>query len=371
MAANGRTEQAGKMNPQDPNMPPPAGAPPPEDASSQALAEAMRSSFVVVQIIMVGLVLVFVASGFFTVEPQEQAIKLRLGQPVDGGRLYGPGLHWAFPQPIDEVVKLRITSLTNADSSVGWYQSAQARIRGLPPEGGAENKKLNPATVTYALTSDTNIIHVWATAHYRISDPSVFMFGFSDATVFITNALNNALLLVSSKFPVDGILTSNQTAFREQVEQQVRDLIQAEHLGVTVDNVNVGHAPPLSLQAKFDEVIRATQDSEKMVKVAQTYVNTTVAKARGEADTLVKVADAARKRKVELMASQANVFTNLSAQYEQDPQLFKRIRQMNALQTVYTNVQEKILEPPNSKEYRFQFSREPREPGTNTPPVAP
>lgn len=87
------------MNPQDPNIPAPAGAPPPEDASSQALAEAMRSSFVVVQIIMVGLVLVFIASGFFTVQPQEQAIKLRLGRPVDGGRLYRPGSSLGLPTP--------------------------------------------------------------------------------------------------------------------------------------------------------------------------------------------------------------------------------------------------------------------------------
>ncbi|HTA31374.1 MAG TPA: protease modulator HflK [Candidatus Cybelea sp.] len=356
------------MNPQDPNIPPPASAPPAEEASSQALAEAMRSSFVVVQIIMVGLVLVFLSSGFFTVQPQEQAIILRMGKPVEGGRLYGPGLHYAYPQPIEEVVKLRITSLTNADSSVGWYLSPQQRANGEPPNPAS---KLNPAVTTYALSSDTNIIHVRATAFYRINDPATFVFNFSDAPVFITNALNNALLLVSSKFPVDGILTSNQAAFREQVEQQVRQLIEAEHLGVTVDNVNVDHAPPLYLEAKFNEVVQATQRAESMVKQAQSYANTNVARALGEADTRVKVAEAARKRKVELMASQADVFTNLLAQYERDPQLFKRIRQMNALANVYNNVQEKILEPPNSKEYRFQLSREPREPGTNAPPSSP
>jgi regulator of protease activity HflC (stomatin/prohibitin superfamily) len=84
------------MNPQDPNVPPPSSGPPAEDASSQALGEAMRSSFVIVKIIMVALALVFLGSGFFTVAPQEQAIILRLGKPVEGGRLFGPGPHWAF-----------------------------------------------------------------------------------------------------------------------------------------------------------------------------------------------------------------------------------------------------------------------------------
>jgi modulator of FtsH protease HflK len=359
------------MNPQDPNVPSPASAPPAEDASSQALAEAMRSSFVIVQIIMVGLVLVFLGSGFFTVGPQEQAIKLRLGKPVDGGRLFGPGAHWAWPPPIDEVVKFPITSLTNADSSVGWYQSSLDRARGVPPPAPAS--KLNPAVWTYALTADTNIIHVWAAAHYRISDPAVFIFNFSNAPAFITNALNNALLRVSSEFTVDGILTSNQAAFREQVEQQVRDLIQAEHLGVAMDvgSVVVDHSPPLSLEAKFAEVVQATQKRDILLQTAQSYTNITVAKARGEADTRVKVADAERKRKVEMMASQADVFTKLLAQYESDPELFKRIRQMNALQSVYTNVQEKIVEPPNSREYRFQFNREPRERPTNNIPTSP
>jgi membrane protease subunit HflK len=353
------------MNPQDPNVPPPSSAPPPEDADSQALAEAMRSSFVIVQIIMVGLVLVFLGSGFFTVGPQEQAIKLRLGKPVNGGQLLGPGPHWAWPKPIDEVVKFRITSLTNADSTVGWYQTQQERANGAAPQ---PLPKLNPANITYTLTADTNIIHVHATAFYRISDPSVFIFNFANAPVFITNALNNALLRASTEFFVDGILTSNQAAFRERVEKQVRDSVEAEHLGVTVEQVEVEHSPPLYLAGKFAEVDVARQNRDTVLKQAQSYTNVTVAKALGQADTRVKVADAARKRKVELMASQADVFTKLLAQYERDPELFKRIRQMTVLETVYTNAQDKMMVPPNSRELRFQLSREPEDlSGTNNP----
>jgi membrane protease subunit HflK len=357
------------MNPQDPNIPPQGAAPPAEDAGSQALAEALRSSFFIVQIIMVALVLVFLGSGFFTVGPQEQAIILRLGKPVDGGRLFNPGPHWAWPAPIDEVVKLRITSLTNADSSVGWFQTPQERAMGVPEPPGMQ--KLNPANITYALTSDTNIIHVRATAHYRISDPSVFHFNFANAPVFITNALNNALLLASSEFSVDGILTSNRAAFRERVEQQVRALIDSEHLGVTVEQVDFTPSPPLYLQNKFTEVDQAMQKRDSLLKQAQSYTNTTVAKALGEADTRVKVAEAARKRKVDMMAAQADIFPKLLVQYQRNPELFKRIRQMSVLEEIYTNAQDKIMVPPNSHELRFQLSREPQEPSVSNIPTAP
>src|SRR6266496_3554567 len=76
----------------------------PVDAGSQALSEALRSSFAVVKFLMVVLLFVFLLSGFFTVGPQERAIILRLGKPVGQGEkaLLGPGLHLSFPYPIDD-----------------------------------------------------------------------------------------------------------------------------------------------------------------------------------------------------------------------------------------------------------------------------
>ena len=82
----------------------------PDDAGSQALAEALRSSFAIVKFVMVALVIVFLASGIFQVGPQEKAVILRFGRTIGAGQqaLLGPGLHWSFPYPIDEVVKIPI-----------------------------------------------------------------------------------------------------------------------------------------------------------------------------------------------------------------------------------------------------------------------
>src|SRR6266498_3193520 len=78
-----------------------------EDAGAQALSEALHSSFAIVKVIMVGLVVLFLFSGFFTVGTQERAVILRFGVPLGGGdgKLFGPGPHWAFPPPIDEVIQ--------------------------------------------------------------------------------------------------------------------------------------------------------------------------------------------------------------------------------------------------------------------------
>ena len=85
----------------------------PDDAGSQALAEALRSSFAIVKFVMVLLVALFFVSGIFQVGPQEKAVILRFGKPVGEGEkaLLGPGLHWSFPYPIDEVVRIPITEI--------------------------------------------------------------------------------------------------------------------------------------------------------------------------------------------------------------------------------------------------------------------
>src|SRR3954452_5356882 len=85
----------------------------PIDAGSQALSEALRSSFAIVKVVMGILVLVFLASGFFQVGPSERAIILRFGKPVGKGEgaLLGPGLHWSLPYPIDECRKVPISSI--------------------------------------------------------------------------------------------------------------------------------------------------------------------------------------------------------------------------------------------------------------------
>jgi membrane protease subunit HflK len=367
------------MNPQDPIVPspPPAAPPPPapapaavEDAGSQALTEALSSSFFIVKIIMAGLVLVFLGSGFFTVGPQEKAVILRLGKPVGEGdaALLGPGLHWAFPRPIDEVEHVPFTSVQNAESSVGWDLTPAERAKNAAPPNVSE---FNPASITYALTADTNIIHVMATVKYSITDPIAFHFKFVDAPTLITNALNNALLFVSSQMKVDDILTRQRIVFREQVTERAKALIDSEKLGVTVNQLDVEARPPQNLRPKFDEVDEAMIKRDTMIAEAQSYATTKDAGARAEATNRVYVADAQRRRLVELVKAQADTFLKLRGQYERDPAFFERVRQMAVLEEVYTNAQQKIILPPHTKELRLELSREPEAPSTNNIITAP
>jgi modulator of FtsH protease HflK len=357
------------MNGENPN---PITPPPPEDAGSQALADALRSSFVIVQIIMVVLIIAFLASGMFTVGQNQRAIVLRLGKPVGEGdkALLMPGFHPGLPSPIDEVVRIPFTSLQTAESSVGWYLTPEERAQHVPPPPPMNG--IDPATMTYALTSDTNILHVKATVRYKITNPVRYYFDFTDAAAFVTNALDNALLFAASQFPVDDILTRNRTGFLEAVTVRVQKLVDEEHLGVTLETpLGLEVSPPLYLVEKFNAVDTANVKRDNARAQAETYATTTLAEARTTAASHTNDAQAARVRLVTMLDAQAQKFTNvIHGPYAHDHDFYLRFMQMTLLESVYKHVQEIILEPHVSpRELRVNLNREPSGPATNS--VAP
>ena len=122
---------------QDPSLRTPAPDSGVEDVGSRALSEALGSSFFFVKIVMAVLVIIFLVSGAVKVDPGERAVVLRFGKVQGEGeaRLLGPGLHFAFPPPIDEVVKIPIGQIQAATSTVGWYAvTPEQEVAGAPPQ---------------------------------------------------------------------------------------------------------------------------------------------------------------------------------------------------------------------------------------------
>ncbi len=346
---------------------PHAPTPPPvssADAGSQALSEALRSSFAILKVVMVLLLLVFLASGFFTVGPQERAIILRLGAPVGDGQkaLLLPGLHWSFPYPIDEYVKVSITGIQKVISSVGWYAiTPEQELAGTePPMGGS----LTPGIDGSTLTADNNVIHSRATVTYRIEDPIRYVFGFVDAANSVQSALDNALLFASSQYKVDNMLTRDVIGFSELVRKRLVELVEQDRLGITVEQCTVQSVPPRQLKEAFANVLKAEVNRNKVLVEARSFENQILSKANADASSRVNSARSDRARQVAEISSRADQFQRLLPGYRDNPEVFVMRRLTETLGRVLTNVQDKIFVPENadgrSRELRYLFNREPK-----------
>jgi membrane protease subunit HflK len=340
----------------------------PRDAGSQALSEALRSSFGVVKVVMAVLVVVFIASGIFQVGPQQRAILLRFGKPVGEGEkaLYGPGLHFALPYPMDESVKVSITGLQKTTSTVGWFAvTPEQEMAGAEPFAAGS---LNPAVDGYVLSADGNIIHSRATLWYRIEDPVRYIFGFVNASNAVQNAVNNALLFTASRYKVDDILTGDIAGYRDAVQRRAIQLLEQQHLGVVVEQCDVQSRPPLNMKEQFANVLKAEIGRQNLLYKAHSDENQIVSKASANAKSHINLAESDRARLVAEVSSRAEQFEQLLPQYSANPMLFIQQRLNDTLGRSFTNVQDKIFLPQSpdgkEKELRLLLNREPLKPKT-------
>jgi HflK protein len=124
------------------------------DAAGKSLSEALRISFIILKVIMIVLVVAFLASGFETVESDEQALVLRLGK-IRGERdkrLLDPGAHWIFPYPIDEIVKIKVETQVNLTIDSFWYFQTPQEMLSEQERPVRPDKPLNPLLDGYCIT---------------------------------------------------------------------------------------------------------------------------------------------------------------------------------------------------------------------------
>jgi len=358
------TEQvaAGTTPPPPPAKPNPAVI---EESGSRALADALRSSFVIVKVIMVLLVIVFFGSGVFTVPSQERAIVLRFGRPVGVGekQLLGPGLHFGFPKPIDEVVRIPIGNLLTISSTAGWYQTTpEAEAAKEEPEPGGT---LNPATDGYTISADGNIMHVRMRIQYRIVDPLNYALNFKSASNMVQNALDNALFFASSRFTVTQATREDQQAFKEVVVRRFRDLVDQYKLGIKDENViEFKTIPPRQVKQAFEAVSIAEIDRRKARDDAQAYAGRVLSTAQGEASSIINQGQSDAVVLLQQVAAETRYFTNQLANYEANPEVFKARLHADAMSRVMKQTQGKVFTLPQDKtgepsELRLLLNRPP------------
>jgi membrane protease subunit HflK len=353
--------------PADPN------APRSDDAGSQALSEAFRSSFFIVKLAMIALILVFLGSGFFMVGPQEKAVILRLGKLRGEGRaaLLDPGLHWAFPAPIDEVRKIPFSEILSVESTVGWYFTARVNeISGSEPPPGPS---LSPGRDGYAITGDSNIVHIRATLSYRVDDPIVYQFDFVNATNAVRDVLDNSILSVASEFKTDEILISDVARFQGAVQSRVAQLARRQNLGIVVDQCTIQSIAPRQLKQAFDNYTSAISERAALMIRTDQYTNYVITKARLDSVGITNSAQSERLQLVSSVKAEADRFTELLPRYLEDPDFFKNYLLKERIALSISNVSDKFFLPNRAdgakRDFRLDLTREPVKAKPAAPPV--
>lgn len=341
---------------------------PSEDASSQALNEALGSSMLLVRVLAIILGAAFVFSCVFTVNPNEVAVVLRFGKPVGSGaeQIRRQGLHWAFPYPIDEIVKIPIGESKVIRATNAWYaMSPEDEAAGAQPQ---PNPSLAPGVDGHVLTADGNILHVRATLRYKIVDPIAYTFQFSSATNTLRAALDNAIHWAAVRHTADAALYKERVGFRDAIRQRVSEVISRNRIGVSIDTLDVEVAAPAYVKTYFDQVIAAEQDRSKKINEAQGEFDRITREAEGEAKRARDVGLAMSNALMQAVSADAQSFLQQLPEYRKNPELLRERLRIATVSRVLTNAQEKFFQPGRIEELRLNLSREPEAPARRPQP---
>ena len=335
---------------------------PSDDASSQALNEALGSSLLLIRVLAIVLAGAFIFSCVFTVNPNEVAVVLRFGRPVGEGsdQIKRQGLHWAFPYPIDEIVKVQIGESKVIRATGAWYAiSPEDEAVGLQPQA---NAALTPGVDGHVLTADGNILHVRATLRYKIDNPVAYTFQFSNVTNLLRDTLDNSIHWAAVRYSADAALYKDRVAFRDAIRQRAVDLIQRHQIGVSLDTLDVEVAAPAFVKTYFDQVIAAEQDRSRKINEAQGEYDRITREAEGEAKRARDVGLGMSNQLVQAVSADAQFFQQQLVEYKKNPSLLRERLRIATVGRVLTNAQDKFFQPGRVEELRLNLSREPETP---------
>jgi membrane protease subunit HflK len=272
------------------------------------------------------LVLIWLGSGFFIVQEGQQAVITQFGK-YHG--TVGAGFNWRLPYPIQRDEKVYVTQIRSVD--IGRDNIIKAT--GLRDSG--------------MLTADENIVEIKFAVQYRLKDARAYLFNSRNPDEAVVQAAESAVREVVGKMTMDDAIGVDRDKIAPQVRALMQTILDRYGVGIEVLNVNLqqgGVRPPEQVQAAFDDVLKAGQESIRTQNEAQAYANNVVPRAVGTASRMIAQAEGYKARVVAQAQGDAQRFDAVLAEYQKAPQVTRERMYIDAMQQIYSNVTKVLVD---------------------------
>ena len=294
------------------------------------------------------LLLLWMGTGIYTVDPDEQALVRRFGEVTD---VAGPGLHWHLPTPIARHDTVKVTQV----------QRMEVGFRSL--ESGITNT--NPVEALM-ITGDENIVDVEMVVLYRISsirdfvlnvrDPGEVDRGIGDRPDGRTlkDVAEVSLRGVIGQRPIDDVLTAERGIIEQEVKDTMVKLLNLYKTGILVEQVQLQTVrAPDQVQAAFDDVVSAKEDKERLDNEAQAYAADIVPRAEGNAERILNEARAFEAERVNEAQGRAAEFLAILEEYAKAPDVTRERLYLEAMERILPDVTTFIIDSESGSPLQF------------------
>lgn len=259
-------------------------------------------------VILVAIVVVLIClSGVRIVKSGEVAVVLRFGKLVGNTyeeQVHEPGLFFAFPYIIDEVITVPVGSVKELTVTTHY----------------TEGEMLNNDRRGYVITGDQNIAVISASVKYNITDAVSYALHVKDADRIINAAVSGAMVKSAAHRAVDGILTSEKEAYATEVRTMAQQTLDKIGTGITLSNLELTKVSmPEEVRETYENVNAATVQAATLAEKALQYRDSLMPYAESMRTSLISNAYSKQSTAIAEAEQYLAEFRGVLAEYEANP----------------------------------------------------
>lgn len=279
------------------------------------------------------LLLLWISTGIYTVQPSQQGVVLRFGKWTE---TTVPGFHMHLPYPIETVLLPNVTESNRID--IG-FRSAPVTSR----RGRAQTNYLSESLM---LTGDENIVDINFTVLWVIQDAGQFLFNIQNPQEHTIKVVaESAMREVIGRTPIERALTEDRGAIQREVQELIQRVLDGYEAGVQITDIKLEKVdPPEQVIEAFRDVQAAEADKERFQNQAQAYANSIVPEARGEAQKMILEAEAYKAQVVARAQGEASRFLSVYREYSQAKDVTRKRIYLETMQEILTGMNKIIID---------------------------
>lgn len=274
-------------------------------------------------IIVAIVVVIWLATGIYTIGPAEQGVVKQFGKEV--GKTTA-GLRYHIPQPIQSVTIVDMSTIRKTE--IGFRGSTNVESESL------------------MLTGDENIVDIHAIVQYKVKDASQYLFMVRDVEQVLKSATEVALRSAVGQNTIDYIMIDGRSYVQEQTRVFLQDLLDNYQSGLTITEVRLQEVyAPAEVRDAFDEVVRAREDRDRKVREAEGYTADVVPKARGEKEQLIQVGLAYKEERIIRSQGDAEKFLSVLEEYLKAPNVTRTRLYLETIEGILPDTEKILIDP--------------------------
>ncbi|MCY3981659.1 MAG: FtsH protease activity modulator HflK [Alphaproteobacteria bacterium] len=269
-------------------------------------------------LVVVVLLAIWVLSGFYRVQTDEQGVVLRFGERVGTTT---PGLNYHLPYPIESVEKPKVTRVNRVE--VGFRSAEEALM----------------------LTGDENIVDINFVVFWVIKDAGDYLFNVREPERSVKAAAESVMREIVGQTPIAAALAEGRGQIEAKAQEGVQRILDDYSTGIAITNVQLLKAdPPNQVVDAFRDVQRARADQERLRNEAEAYANDIIPRARGEAERLVQEAEAYKQEVVARSEGDAQRFTQVYTAFRAAKDVTTKRIYLETMEEIFSNAEKYVID---------------------------